>query len=302
MRLVVHYNPIAGRGRAAAAAQDIRAALAGDGHAVNLVQSTNDDEQPALAAALRDVEGLVVAGGDGSLRSAAPFAAAADVPVYQFPLGTENLFAREFGMNRSIETLRRALAGANRPKLDMASVNGRPFVLMVSVGFDADVVHDVCRARRGSISHLAYVGPIVRRLTRWHAPVLSVEADGETLVRSTPGLAVVANCRQYAFRVNPCPDAVMDDGLLDITFVPVAGRFALLRAAMLSRARRLDLAPGVRRAKAKAVRVTASEPAAYQVDGDAALARPGASSTPPTALTTPLKVQVVPAVLRVMVP
>jgi diacylglycerol kinase (ATP) len=302
MRLVVYYNPIAGRGRAAATAHDIEAALAAGGHAVSLVQSTSAEEQPSLVAALRNAEGLVVAGGDGSLRSAAPVAAAAEVPLYQYPLGTENLFAREFGMDRSIDTLHRALASANRPTFDMASVNGRPFVLMVSVGFDADVVHDVCLARRGSISHLAYVGPILRRLTRWHAPVLSVETDGETLVRNAPGLVVVANCRQYAFRVNPCPDAVMDDGLLDVAFVPAAGRLALLRAALLSRMRRLERAPGVRRVKAKSVRVAAAESAPYQVDGDAAQARSGDASAPSRVLTTPLEIQVVPAVLRVMVP
>jgi diacylglycerol kinase family enzyme len=48
--------------------------------------------------------------------------------------------------------------------LDMAEVNGRRFALMASAGFDAEVVRQVHRDRRGHINRLTYVAQVLSTL------------------------------------------------------------------------------------------------------------------------------------------
>jgi diacylglycerol kinase family enzyme len=49
---------------------------------------------------------------------------------------------------------------------------------------------------------------------------LRVSIDGRRVVDGVQGMLVVANCRQYALRMNPARHAAMTDGLLDVAFMP----------------------------------------------------------------------------------
>ncbi len=121
---------------------------------------------------------LVVVGGDGAMRLAAASAVRTGTPVYHYPLGTENLFSREFGMSASPAALLDALRSLRVEHVDVGVANGRTFLLMVSMGYDAEVIHDLSARRGGGISHLSYLGPLVRQLRRWRPPELTVRADG----------------------------------------------------------------------------------------------------------------------------
>lgn len=96
--------------------------------------------QQALADGA-DVVG--VAGGDGSLAAAARMIAARGVEFVCIPSGTRNHFALDLGLDRADPLAGLAAFGpAVRRRIDMAQVNGRPFLNNVSLGLYGEIVHD----------------------------------------------------------------------------------------------------------------------------------------------------------------
>ena len=228
MKILVLYNPKAGAGRSAATAEMICEAVERAGMNAVLSQSRIDTADDWLDEPLTGAGALVVVGGDGAVRLAAEPAVRTGTPLYHFPSGTENLFSREFGMDRRVETLLQALECNKLRRVDLGVVNGRSFLLMVSIGYDAEVVHDLASRRGSSISHWSYLGPAVRQLHQWRPAVLEVTVDGERIDPGCPGMVIVANSRQYAWRLDPAQRAEMSDGLLDVLFFPMATKSQLL--------------------------------------------------------------------------
>lgn len=265
MRVALVYNPIAGRGRAQREASTLEARLSSAGLAVDVIESSAS--MGSFENGSRP-DAMVVLGGDGTVHAMAGVARSLDIPIYQFPLGTENLFAREFGMNRRLETLTRAIERRRIERIDVAHCNGRSFLLMCSVGPDANIIHRLAAKRDGSIHHLSYLPHIAAELARPQIGPVTVTVDGERVVADQPGLVIVANSRQYALRVDPAKDASMRDGLLDVRYFPVTGRAGLVKWMTLSRLRLQDRAGSIS-ARGADVVIESAGPLQHQVDGEA---------------------------------
>lgn len=235
---VVLANPIAGRGRAVVAARQFAATLGAS------VFFTEPDQNwwDSLPNRIEGAQACIVLGGDGTLHSTLPALVQTGVPVYQVGMGTENLFAREFGMKRDLESVRRALDSGRCRSVDVGMAQGRPFSLMCSAGPDAGVVARLAAARRGAITHLAYLWPIAQELASPILPSISLTVDNKEIVRNEAGWLVVANCPQYGGRVDPARRARMDDGLLDVVFFPAGSGVEALRwlIACMTRRQHLD--------------------------------------------------------------
>ncbi|MCP4939607.1 MAG: acylglycerol kinase family protein, partial [Phycisphaeraceae bacterium] len=148
MSTLVIYNPISGAGRALQSATNLERAAADAGLEVVLMPTRAEPPAAWLREPLASHDRLVVVGGDGAVRAAAAEAAHADVPLVHLPAGNENLFAREFEMTDDVDEVVRRLRDGVVQRVDLASAaaDGGPaetMVLMASVGFDADVVHDL---------------------------------------------------------------------------------------------------------------------------------------------------------------
>lgn len=300
MLVELRYNSSSGRGRALRTASRFQAALEGSGHEVHLnaVRSSSPSGRtPNL---------LVLIGGDGTVKHALDDAVAMGVPVYHVPLGNENLFAREFGMNRDPRRLVDAIEAGRIEPIDVGVVEGTPasaestpgqpgstrrerFAIMLSMGPDASVIHRMETGGRGAPGHLAYIAPIADELADTRLPAISVSVDGRALVKARTGLVVVANLRQYGFGVNPARHADGRDGLLDVVFVPATGAGMLLAAAAAGRLGLLESWPGIVLARGQVVELDA--PGGFvQVDGES------------LAMCGPMRLHVEPRALRVLCP
>ncbi len=69
---------------------------------------------------------------------------------------------------------------------------------------------------------------MLRQWLRLDPPRLTIEADGKVVASDVRGLAILANSRQYAIRLDPARRARMDDGLVDLVILPCSGRMSLL--------------------------------------------------------------------------
>lgn len=254
-----------------------------------------------FASVLQDCDAVIVFGGDGTMHSVAPYASASECPVYHVPLGTENLFAREFRMSTDAARLRTALEAWSVVEVDYGRCNGLPFVIMCSVGPDASVIHRLAAERAGAISRVSYAPHVLRETLKPTIPVLTIDADGKRVVDGRRGVVIVANSRQYALRLDPARRASMTDGLLDVVFLPGASAAAVLMWGVRAMLRSIREGSSAVHALAENVFIESQgEPAPAQLDGEAPVAREPGIEHP--AARTPLRIDIVRHALPVLTP
>lgn len=263
-RIGILLNPHAGRGLGPVYAEAIGSALRDWGYEV-VVQETED-----AAGLPKDIDRAIVVGGDGTLRSAAPLLGEAGIPFLHAPLGTENLFARMLNLPREPEDIAELAVRGDTQRIDAGLTPYGPFLIMVSVGFDAEVIHDLHARRRGPIRHASYIAPIVRTVLKRKWPKITIEVDGQRVVDQRRGLAIVANFSGYAFGMDPARDAEPDDGQLDVVFLPTSSVTRTLLWAWRSRRGVAVDHPAAVVTRGARVMLSGPEKMALQLDGDAA--------------------------------
>lgn len=290
-RVVVLCNPASGRGQAVARARQCAATLASDGHEV-ITLDIQRDQPTSLAEALVGADVLVVAGGDGTLHRALPALAHSRTAVYHCPMGTENLFAREFGMVRDARAIALAVRAAQTHAIDLARCNTTLFALFTGAGFDARVVHTLDQGQRGAITKTSYARPIIRTAREYRSPAWTVTVDGRITAERTHGALLIANTRQYGGRLDPAPRASMVDGRLDVVLLPSRGSFGLAAWALASRLRLHTRHPRLMYETGRHIAIQADAPPfPIQCDGE-----------PTDAAVRSLIIEVMPGALRILVP
>ena len=120
------------------------------------VHVLGDEDDPAELARAAEADALGIAGGDGSLAPVAEVAIERGLPFVCVPFGTRNHFARDVGLDRD-DPLGALESFAGREQVvDVGSVNGRVFLNNVSLGAYAQLVHrrESRRRRRVALARL----------------------------------------------------------------------------------------------------------------------------------------------------
>jgi YegS/Rv2252/BmrU family lipid kinase len=222
MSIAVVINPIAGgRARPVGDRVELTRRIAADsGEAVDVFVTEQHGHARALARAARDGGArLVVAwGGDGTVNEVATELAFGDVPVGIVPGGSGNGLARE--LNVPLDPAR-ALASALRAaprRMDVGEIDGRLFVNIAGIGFDAHVAsrfNDSANRRRGIAG---YIG-IAARAIATYVPARYTITTPDAHVEVRAVLVTVANSAQFGNGARIAPGARVDDGLLDLVIV-----------------------------------------------------------------------------------
>jgi len=268
-RALVIVNPIAGYGAGQRVFERVERGLRRRGISSQAAVTRHaGDARRAAAAQAADHDVVVVVGGDGTLNEVIN-GLEADRPVAVCPLGTGNVLAKELRVPRRTEGFCQMVEKGRLRALDVASAAGRRFVSFAGVGFDAEVAAEVAACRRGTTHITRYVRPILRCLARYRFPQLHVSIDGAEPVEAA-GSVLVSNVRAYGGPFVVTPDALNDDGLLDVCVLRRGTRRSYLRAMLAFIFRCQRSLGGARYFRGRSIHVTADEPVRYQVDGDVA--------------------------------
>ena len=137
MKVLITFNPVAGKGRAAVAAHAVSEHIEGhrlrDGRVieVTVLETRLDPLEGWLTPHLDGLDLLVVLGGDGAVGMLARSALESGVPIFHYPTGTENLFSREYGMRADPVHLLKAIEEGSVVETDVAEIDG---TLMLQIG------------------------------------------------------------------------------------------------------------------------------------------------------------------------
>jgi lipid kinase YegS len=185
-------------------------------------------------AAAGKIDCIVAGGGDGTINEVFAAAYTSGLPAAcslgVLPLGTANDFAHATGV--PVQDLTAALqlaATAKPPWIDVGLVNGKPFINLMSGGFGSRVTVETDPALKRRLGGLAYVLTGITHFAELAANRGSFRAEGFSWEGRFVAVAI-GNGRQAGGGVPLCPDALLDDGLLDLMILPELDHAARLDA------------------------------------------------------------------------
>ena len=291
--VLIAENPRAGKPGGVELVDELETQLANRGFAVErasdpelirqrLVETNSDSNAPSRCQPAC----IVCAGGDGTISMVANWTAPT-TPLAVLPLGTENLLAKQLGFGHDIDQLCDAIAGGRTRALDAGEANGRLFLVVASVGFDAEVVRLVAARRTGNIRHSSWVRPILHALGSYRYPVIRVSTDTHSRPIRTRW-AFVFNMPRYALGLQFVAEGDCADGKLDLCCFRGGHWWSGLRylAGVLAGWHRSWRDTHIE--QTTRITVEADEPVPYQLDGD-----PGGE--------LPLEIRVLPGRLTLVV-
>ncbi|MBA2304288.1 MAG: diacylglycerol kinase family lipid kinase [Acidobacteria bacterium] len=205
---------------------------------VRTVQTAGDGdaENAASAAASGGCRTIFVAGGDGTLNEALNGVAAAgeldNVRFGIFPLGTGNDFAAALGIPLDLEEAIDILLAGRELRVDVGVVNGRHFLNTSGGGYIAEVSVAVTPQLKTIAGRLAYLIGGAQALMEYEPVRATVSADPGGL-RIGLGLYAFAVCNSRLIGGGRliAPDAVIDDGLLDVCLIEAMGALEFVALA-----------------------------------------------------------------------
>lgn len=258
----------------------------------------------------RGVTLVVAIGGDGTVRAVAESLAGTDVPMGLLPQGTGNLLARnlDLPLGDVDNLLRIALTGTDR-RIDVGwlrvvrdgsqwsddSAEADPgdadpdetpadagdaardhiFLVISGLGFDAAMVADTDEQLKAKVGWVAYFVAGIKHLHA-HRLRLQLSMDESPWYNVRLRSLMIGNCGRLPGGITLLPDAVLDDGWLDVGAIDTRvgllgwgqlfGEVALQRFGV--RSRLPNKAGKIDHAQARDVRVRTREPQQIQVDGD----------------------------------
>jgi diacylglycerol kinase family enzyme len=234
---------------------------------------------------------IVAAGGDGSVSAVAARLVGTDAVLGVIPSGTLNHFAKDLGIPQDIEDAVVMLKCGAVSAIDVAEVNGRPFLNNSGIGLYPRLVREREEIRRlGYRKSVALLRAIVPTLRDLPLTRVRLHTGGQTLERRTPFVFVGNNVYELAgLRLGSRPR--LDAGELCVCVAHRVGRLGVARLAASALAGRLREAKDFDVFCTREVWVDAA-PASLPVALDGELVR----------LQTPLHYRIRPAALRVVAP
>ncbi|MDR2575439.1 MAG: YegS/Rv2252/BmrU family lipid kinase [Treponema sp.] len=222
-------NPTAGKGKAAKKYPKIEHFLRKSGvdFEILLTKGVGDALNMARDLPIGGDDATVAAGGDGTCNEVVNgllTRGAKTPPVFGIlPIGRGNDFSSTPKIPQNVEKALTLLIAGNAKPLDAGFVkggffpDGRYFVNGIGIGFDTKVGFEAAKLKiKSGISYA--VGALIMVIRYDPSPVLQIRFDDKEV--TLPAVLVsVVNGRRMGGSFYMGPDALLDDGLLDICYV-----------------------------------------------------------------------------------
>jgi diacylglycerol kinase (ATP) len=299
-RVAVILNPVKVRAPEAKAAIQRACLTAGWDEPLFLETTAEDPGYSQAKAALEfKADVVLVGGGDGTVRVVAESLAHTDIAVGIIPLGTGNLLARnvELDVNDFRANIQTALFGQQRyiDTARMSIENNRTghasehlFLVIAGIGMDAEILADTNDGLKKAVGWLAYTEAGMRHLPGRRRKV-SVSLDESPEQARNIRTVLFANCGLVPGGIDFIPEAMIDDGMLDVVVMSPRSAFGWLAMYGKILFKHRGNLPIMTMYRAGKIVIKCPEPMPTQIDGD------------PSGLATKVTVQVAPRSLLIRV-
>jgi YegS/Rv2252/BmrU family lipid kinase len=272
-RFALLVNPASAGGKALQALPEVHAALDRLGAAHRTI-TTRSIEHAGEEAARAGEHGETVAalGGDGLLRPIAGALKNRESPLALIPCGRGNDLARVLEIPRDLTEATRIAVEGDERLLDVANVDGTPYMGIASLGFDSEA-NRIANEAKLVPRKAVYLYAGLRALAAWKPAGFTVTVDGRR--HDIRGYTVaVGNSRSYGGGMLLLPEAELDDGILDVFVSKESSKLTFLRGIpKVFRGTHVD-SPYVDTMRGEVVEVSSDRPFVVYADGDPIAATP----------------------------
>jgi YegS/Rv2252/BmrU family lipid kinase len=288
------FNPVAGQSDPDQDLSQIQALLDPEFDLdIRLTTPEVDASELAYDAVARGVHMVIASGGDGTLSAAAEALVGTNIPLAIISRGTANAFASALNIPDTIEAACQTILGGVTKVIDAAQCNGKPMVLLVGIGFEAEMVEKADREAKNRLGLLAYVLAGVQQLREFETFEVEIETEDRTITVSAAAVTIANAAPPTSIFAQGPAGIIYDDGLLDVTVVApvnrtdaIASAYHLLQTAIRGDAAERD---DIGYLRARRIKVTTQPPQKVVLDGE-------------ILGTTPVEVECIPGGLTICVP
>jgi len=306
-KIAAVVNPRSAGGRTARRWPEIRAALK---KRLGPVTERFTESSGAATAMARELleqgfDLIIAVGGDGTVNEVAngfirdDRAIRPEACLGLLPLGTGGDFQRTLGISPRAEEAIEILATGQPLRIDLgkATLQGpdhaplsRYFVNLASFGMGGEVALRAHSAPRYLGGTFAFLWATFRAFLSYRGRRVRIELDGEPgRLSAVVTNVAIGNGRYHGGGMHPCPTAVLNDGVLEVTLIEYLSLFELARDIRILYSENIYRHPKVHHYRARKILAEADSPTQVEVDGE------------PLG-TLPLEVEVLPERLSVIAP
>jgi diacylglycerol kinase (ATP) len=171
---------------------------------------------------------LIIVGGDGTVHQIINHYKDIAIPIIILPAGTGNDFSRKLSGKKDCLDILKAAIHKTPIQVDAGICNGRIFLNGVGIGFDGEVVRQLGDSK--SMGFLSYLMAVLKTIFWYKESIVKVVRNEMTIEQSSMMISV-ANGSRYGGGFVVAPNAIINDGLLDLVVVkalPVLQRLLYL--------------------------------------------------------------------------
>ena len=246
----------------------------------------------AISIAEQSRHSIVVAcGGDGTVHEVVNglMRAGAKATLGVIPVGSGDDFAKMLGSGDPIEKI---LSGREK-SVDIGVIRTeaqtRFFANCMDIGFGAHGARNIASVPRFLTGLGAYLAALVLTLVRYPRLKIRMQIDDGQPFELTTVMAAAMNGTTFGGSFRVCPEARIDDGLLDLLLVDALGRLEILGLVPRIMKGTHTGDSRLRLLKAKRVRIESQAPLLVEADGEL-----------PFAAVREIEVELLPGALRVL--
>ncbi len=239
--------------------------------------------------AVKDNYNVIVAvGGDGTVNEVASQMINSNSTLGIIPGGSGNGLARHLNIpliaTRAINLLNKGVES----RIDTATVNGRPFISIAGIGFDALVAKKFAKSpRRG---FLTYFRIAANEFMTYKPKKYTLSFDDGLYIKRRAFFIAFANSNQFGYNAKIAPNARLNDGKIDICIAQKPNVFQTPVVANLLLLKLIDKSPLMDIIPTTGVTIEQKKNRVINIDGE------------PVKISKKLTVKVVPSSLKVIIP
>lgn len=211
-------NPTSGKGRSDALIEKVTAMISERGAEWRMFETecVNDGARQAQLAIDAGCDSIVCIGGDGTLSEVVSVLAGKDVTLYIVPHGTGNDFARAYHVTGDPAQAFAAQLDGEPQRIDLGSVNGKPFLNVSGTGFDVDVLKKTEELKSVYPGGKAYRKAVLSVLSQYQPKEIEIAIDGGAPQHKRVTIVEVANGQYFGGGMQVAPGARYDDAVFDV--------------------------------------------------------------------------------------
>lgn len=263
------YNPMAGKGRARCFREAIEGRLKAANVTYRFLQTQRPRDAIRIARELTEngERDIVAMGGDGTLNEVLNgLTNPHGVNLGLIPCGSGNDFARVAGIPVTPDGALDVLLNCEPKPTDYLECSGVRGLNIIGSGIDVEILKRSYRAKwlKGSLNYfVSLLNSLVKfNFYQFNAKFNGEEAPHEALI------VCACNGRQFGGGIPICPEAMLDDGRMDVVIVEDVYRYQIPSALLKLMRGRILQQKYTRHERTPRLQVSFARPTTIQIDGE----------------------------------